>query len=231
MRQPEVARGISKPRFSPELAKARSPDLASGPRFLKRSSRPAAIIMRARQRRSRRRPVTRVTRLAAHLKHPLSMSNRRSRRLTRRDQTIVRLVQISAQKRTGLRILRNLATCRARHDERQRNHDRPHHHILMTGAARHHPRRQAFRRCNAYGASWLRPPCCGEQKLRRRIVEADLGPRPLLGRAHRRQRRAGAPVFHLGGGAAAQRGVVPMPSPQQVRLRNHSDPIGLSGMA
>jgi len=46
----------------------------------------------------------------------------------------------------------------------------------MTGAARHHPRRQAFRRCNAYGASWLRPPCCGEQKLRRRIVEADLGP-------------------------------------------------------
>src|SRR6266478_5414992 len=130
MRQPEVARGVSKPRFSPDLAKTRSPDLASGPRFLKRSSRPTAIIMRARQRRSRRRPVTRVTRLAAHLKHPLRESHRHIRRLTRRDETIIRPVQISPQKRTCFRILRNLGGSRARHHKQQRDEEQSHHRFL-----------------------------------------------------------------------------------------------------
>jgi hypothetical protein len=60
------------------------------------------------QRRRNRRHEAWVACLAAHLKHTLSKSNRRSRRLTRRDETIVRLGQISPQQRTCLRILRNL---------------------------------------------------------------------------------------------------------------------------
>ncbi len=95
----------------------------------------------------------------------------------------------------------------------------------MTGAARHHPRRQAFRRCNAYGASWLRPPCCGEQKLRRRIVEADLGPVrylvALIGASDEPVLRyfiLAEALLVRGGPDAVTLGV---------RLRNHSDPIGL----
>jgi hypothetical protein len=72
------------------------------------------------QRRRRRRPVARVARLAAHLQHPLDKSNRSSGRLARRNETIVRLLQISPQKRAGLSIERNLPNSRARRYQRQR---------------------------------------------------------------------------------------------------------------